>query len=231
MAEERWLIVGLGNPGSEYAGNRHNIGFMVADVLAARLKTRQGAKFKRDRSRAEVATGVLAGHAGDPGQAAGLHERVRRAGEGRCARFYKIPPDRIVVIHDELDLPFGDDPAQDRRRRQRPQRAAIDDLVAGHQGLPPRPVRHRAAAGADGPRRLRARATSRRPSGRSCPCWWTGPPTWSRPCWPAAWPRRRTTTSRTSRPGLRGPRSVRHRPLPAATGVTHAVTCPLIWLP
>ena len=58
MSDNRWLIAGLGNPGAEYAGNRHNCGFMVADVLAARI----GARFKRDRSRAVVATGRLAGH-------------------------------------------------------------------------------------------------------------------------------------------------------------------------
>ena len=57
MADERWLIAGLGNPGPEYSGNRHNAGFMVADLLAERL----GARFKRDRSRAAVVAGRLAG--------------------------------------------------------------------------------------------------------------------------------------------------------------------------
>ncbi len=57
MADERWLIAGLGNPGTEYAGNRHNAGYMVADLLAGRM----GARFKRDRSGAAVATGRLAG--------------------------------------------------------------------------------------------------------------------------------------------------------------------------
>jgi PTH1 family peptidyl-tRNA hydrolase len=102
VSDERWLIVGLGNPGPPYAGNRHNAGFMVADVLAGRIS----ARFKRDRSRAEVATGVLAGvpvTLGKPmtfmnlsgGPVAGLRT------------FYKVPPERTVVIHDELDLPFG----------------------------------------------------------------------------------------------------------------------------
>jgi len=57
MPDERWLIAGLGNPGPEYAGNRHNAGFMVADLLAERI----GARFTRDRSRAAVASGRLPG--------------------------------------------------------------------------------------------------------------------------------------------------------------------------
>jgi peptidyl-tRNA hydrolase, PTH1 family len=102
MPDERWLIVGLGNPGPTYAGNRHNVGFMVADVLAART----GARFKRDRSRAEVATGrigavpvTLAKPLGFMNLSGGPVAALRS--------FYKVPPDRTVVIHDELDLPFG----------------------------------------------------------------------------------------------------------------------------
>ncbi len=57
MADERWLIIGLGNPGPEYAGNRHNAGRMVAELLARRM----GSSFRRHRSRAEIAEGTLAG--------------------------------------------------------------------------------------------------------------------------------------------------------------------------
>jgi PTH1 family peptidyl-tRNA hydrolase len=102
MADERWLIAGLGNPGPEYSGNRHNAGFMVADLLAERM----GARFKRDRSRAAVAAGRLAGF---PVTLAKPLTFMNLSGRPVAAlrSFYKIPPERIVVVHDELDLPFG----------------------------------------------------------------------------------------------------------------------------
>jgi peptidyl-tRNA hydrolase, PTH1 family len=99
---ERWLIAGLGNSGSEYTGNRHNCGFMVADVLADRI----GARFKRDRSRARVAVGRLAGY---PVTLAKPQTFMNASGRPVAAlrAFYKIPAEHIVVIHDELDIPFG----------------------------------------------------------------------------------------------------------------------------
>jgi PTH1 family peptidyl-tRNA hydrolase len=102
MADERWLIAGLGNPGPEYSGNRHNAGFMVADLLAERM----GARFKRDRSRAAVAAGRLAGF---PVTLAKPLTFMNLSGRpvATLRSFYKIPPERIVVVHDELDLPFG----------------------------------------------------------------------------------------------------------------------------
>ena len=102
MADDRWLIVGLGNPGAEYAGNRHNAGYMVADLLAGRM----GARFKRDRSGAAVATGRLAGlpvTLGKPVSYMNLSGRPVAA----LRNFYKIPPDRVIVLHDDLDIPFG----------------------------------------------------------------------------------------------------------------------------
>lgn len=102
MSVERWLIAGLGNPGPQYAGNRHNAGFLVADLLAERA----GAKFKRHRSRAQVATCELAGvpvTLVKPTTYMNLS-----GGPVRWLRgFYKLPADRIAVIHDELDIPFG----------------------------------------------------------------------------------------------------------------------------
>ena len=101
MSDERWLIAGLGNPGPAYAGNRHNSGFMVADVLAARI----GTGFKRDRSRAVVATGRLAGF---PVTLAKPQTFMNLSGGpvASLRSFYKISTERIVVIHDDLDLPF-----------------------------------------------------------------------------------------------------------------------------
>jgi peptidyl-tRNA hydrolase, PTH1 family len=102
MADERWVIAGLGNPGPEYAGHRHNAGYMVADLLAARM----GARFKRDRSGAAAASGRLAGVPVTIGKP---QSYMNRSGGPVAAlrRFYQAPADRVLVIHDELDLPFG----------------------------------------------------------------------------------------------------------------------------
>ncbi|MFD1940428.1 MULTISPECIES: aminoacyl-tRNA hydrolase [Nonomuraea] len=95
---DRWLIVGLGNPGSEYEGNRHNAGFMVLDELAARA----GGKFKAHKSRAHVLEtrgAVLA----KPQTYMNLSGGPTKL----LADFYKITPDRVIVVHDELDIPYG----------------------------------------------------------------------------------------------------------------------------
>ena len=97
------LVVGLGNPGPQYAKTRHNIGFMVADVLAARI----GATFKvHKRSGAEVATGRLGGRAVVLAKPrCYMNESGRQVGP--LAKFYSIAPADVVVIHDELDIDFG----------------------------------------------------------------------------------------------------------------------------
>ena len=103
-----WLVVGLGNPGEKYAGHRHNVGYLVADELARRL----GAPFRAHKSgRADVVEGRL-GAPGDPGPRLVLgrpRDYMNGVGGGvkALASFYKVSPDRIVAIHDELDLPFG----------------------------------------------------------------------------------------------------------------------------
>ncbi|HET6635128.1 MAG TPA: aminoacyl-tRNA hydrolase [Streptomyces sp.] len=102
-----WLVVGLGNPGPQYAGNRHNVGFMVADLLASRM----GGRFKAHRSRAQV----LEGRLGAPG-AAGPRVVLAKpmsfmnvsGGPVTALRdFYKLPLERLVVVHDELDVDYG----------------------------------------------------------------------------------------------------------------------------
>lgn len=97
-----WLIVGLGNPDREYAGNRHNIGFMVLDRLACDARLLDW----RARFSGLVSEGMLGGEKVfllKPQTYMNLSGRSVRD----AARFYKIPPERILVFHDELDLPPG----------------------------------------------------------------------------------------------------------------------------
>ena len=103
-----WLIVGLGNPGPEYANNRHNVGFMVADLLAERI----GGKFKRaGKAQAQV----LEGRIGAPGPASRRVVLVKptsfmnlSGGPVNALRdFYKVPLANVVAVHDELDIDYG----------------------------------------------------------------------------------------------------------------------------
>lgn len=102
MADERWLVVGLGNPGPAYAGNRHNAGFFVLDLLAERF----GSKFKAHKGRADVVEGQLGGH---PVVLAKPKSYMNLSGGPVASMrdFYKVPVERIIVVHDELDIPFG----------------------------------------------------------------------------------------------------------------------------
>ena len=102
MADERWIIVGLGNPGPEYAATRHNAGAMVLALLAERM----GARFKSHRTRNDIAEGRLAGQSVT---LARPHSYMNLSGGPVSALlgFYKISPERTVVIHDELDVSFG----------------------------------------------------------------------------------------------------------------------------
>jgi PTH1 family peptidyl-tRNA hydrolase len=98
------LIVGLGNPGPTYAGNRHNVGHMVADVLADRMRER----FRSHKAGAEVAEGRLT--LGGPRLiVAKLHCYMNVSGGPTAAllRFFGLDADALIVVHDELDIPFG----------------------------------------------------------------------------------------------------------------------------
>ena len=97
------LVVGLGNPGPNYAQTRHNLGFMVADRLAARL----GSKFKvHKRSGAEIVTGRLGGR---PVVLAKPRCYMNESGRqvGPLAKFYSGSAADVLIIHDELDIDFG----------------------------------------------------------------------------------------------------------------------------
>jgi PTH1 family peptidyl-tRNA hydrolase len=102
MPDDRTLVVGLGNPGPRYAATRHNAGFFVVDLLAERM----GGSFKAHKARAEVLEGRLAGQ---PVVLAKPRSYMNESGGPIVAvsRFYKIPVEQIVVVHDELDLPYG----------------------------------------------------------------------------------------------------------------------------
>ncbi len=107
MTYDGWIVVGLGNPGPSYESTRHNVGYLVADELAERM----GGSWKAHKSgRALAIEGRLAGIPG-----------VRTVlGRGRCymnesggpvsalLKFYKATPEQLVIVYDELDLPYGD---------------------------------------------------------------------------------------------------------------------------
>ncbi|MCX4096213.1 aminoacyl-tRNA hydrolase [Nocardia sp. alder85J] len=97
------LVVGLGNPGSEYERTRHNVGFMVADVLAERV----GGRFTvHKKSGADLVEARLDGRKvllAKPRSFMNVSGRPVAA----LAKFFSVPPTDVIVVHDELDLPFG----------------------------------------------------------------------------------------------------------------------------
>ena len=103
VADNTWLVVGLGNPGPQYAGNRHNVGQMVADELAARI----GAAFKTHKTPSRVAEGFLS--PGGPKLVIAKPNGYMNTSGGPVSallKYYSVPVDRLIVIHDELDIPF-----------------------------------------------------------------------------------------------------------------------------
>jgi PTH1 family peptidyl-tRNA hydrolase len=101
---DNWLIVGLGNPGSEYSHNRHNVGQMVLDELASRV----GGGFKSHKSRAQV----LEGRLGIGGPRIVLakplgYMNVSGGPVSALAKFYDIDPGHVIAVHDEIDIPFS----------------------------------------------------------------------------------------------------------------------------
>lgn len=100
---ERWLIVGLGNPGPQYEGTRHNVGFLVLHALARKtgIPGKQEARFQ-----ALVGTGRWGAHAVVLAQPLTY---MNLSGEAvrKLMQYYDIPPERLVVVYDEAALPFG----------------------------------------------------------------------------------------------------------------------------
>jgi peptidyl-tRNA hydrolase, PTH1 family len=108
---DTWLVVGLGNPGPRYAGNRHNVGAMVVDELASRNGS---ARLKAHRSRAsiaEVRLGVLPGGAPGPKAVLAVPSTYMNESGGpvkAVMQFFGIDTEHLVVVHDELDIPAGE---------------------------------------------------------------------------------------------------------------------------
>ncbi|MET4619677.1 PTH1 family peptidyl-tRNA hydrolase [Arthrobacter sp. 2762] len=101
---DTWLIVGLGNPGSEYSNNRHNVGQMVLDELASRM----GGKFKTHKARAQVVEGRLG--IGGPRVVLAKPMTYMNVSGGPVAglsKFFDIAPDHVIAVHDEIDIPFN----------------------------------------------------------------------------------------------------------------------------
>lgn len=100
---DAWLIVGLGNPGAKYEATRHNVGQMALDVLADRI----GAKFTAHKTNSRVAEGFL--RPGGPKLVLAKSNGYMNTSGGpvsALAKYFDVPAERIIVLHDELDLPF-----------------------------------------------------------------------------------------------------------------------------
>ena len=115
-----WLIVGLGNPGTEYDGTRHNVGFEVANELAER--------WSLPRPKSKYRGLLTEGRTGPGGPRVAIlkpmtymNDAGQSVGPARGA--YKVPLDRVLVVHDEIDLPFGEI------------RPRVGGGLAGHNGL------------------------------------------------------------------------------------------------
>lgn len=116
--EGRWIVFGLGNPGDRYAKTRHNAGVGVVEQLLARTSS----SFKRHKSGALTAETMLGGEKVVLARSTGYMNDSGRP-LGQLVRFYKTPLDKVIVVHDELDIPFGE------------VRVKLGGGTAGHNGL------------------------------------------------------------------------------------------------
>ncbi len=108
-----WLVVGLGNPGPAYAAHRHNVGYRVVDELARRSDVRfsKAIAMRAETAQTRLADGRIGGIGADADQVVLLKSRTYMNESGlavsRAVKYFKVAPDRLVVVHDELDLDFG----------------------------------------------------------------------------------------------------------------------------
>lgn len=116
--DARWIVIGLGNPGDRYQRTRHNAGVLVVEELLRRSSS----TFKRHKSGAFIAETMLGGQRVALARSTGFMNESGRP-LGQLARFYKTPVEQVIVVHDELDVPFGD------------VRVKVGGGTAGHNGL------------------------------------------------------------------------------------------------
>ncbi|MGH4027268.1 MAG: aminoacyl-tRNA hydrolase [Pseudonocardiaceae bacterium] len=102
VAGDLALVVGLGNPGPGYAGNRHNVGVIVIDELVRRVRGR----LKAHKAGTDILETRLAGRRAVLARPRSFMNLSGRA-VGATARFFKVPPTDVVVVHDDLDLDYG----------------------------------------------------------------------------------------------------------------------------
>jgi PTH1 family peptidyl-tRNA hydrolase len=147
LADDRWLVVGLGNPGPGYAGHRHNVGQMVVAELASRL----GTPLKAHKAGASIAEGRIRPGA-DRVTLAVPSTFMNVSGRPVAAllKFYSLDASRLIVIHDELDLPYDT------------VRLKIGGGPGGHNGV-------RDIINVAGPDFVRVRVGVGRPPGRQDP--------------------------------------------------------------
>ena len=116
--DERWIVAGLGNPGERYARTRHNAGAMVVDELLERTHS----KLKSHKSGCVIAEAHLAQSKVTLARPTSYMNESGRP-VGQLVRFYKVEPSSLIVVHDEVDIPFGEI------------RIKFGGGTAGHNGL------------------------------------------------------------------------------------------------
>ena len=168
--ENVFLIVGLGNPGAEYARTRHNAGFALVEKLAARWKAdwKNERRFHARIARADIvaqASSLRTGGTRVPLRVILCQPQtfMNLSGEavGALKNFYQLPLNRLLVAVDDADLPLGEIRLRARRQQRRASRAGVHRAASGHARVCAAPARHRPGGWRAGNHGLRARAFQR----------------------------------------------------------------------